>query len=145
MREDEHEITTADCWALLRSRWIGRVSLSLNALPTILPVEYCVSHDELYFCLGHYRVPRQAVANTVVGFAADVIDETAHQGWTVHVQGRSNLARSDTQTCGTHQNGQIVHVAPEIIHGQTLELCPVGYGLLTNWTQTRPRTMSPRR
>ena len=127
---DEHEISAERCWALLRSGWLGRVSLSLNALPTILPVEYCVTGNELCVCLGHYDVPKRSVANAVIGFATDGINETTHQGWTVHVHGISRLAVTDVPTCGTHQHGQIVHLAPDIIHGQTLTLCPLGHGPL---------------
>ncbi len=130
MPDREHDISAGECWALLRQGWFGRVSLSLNALPTILPVEYCVADEELGLCLGHYDVPDRSLTGAVIGFATDGIDEGTHQGWVVQVQGLARLHTTDAPACDRHDRGRIVYLTPEVIHGQTLDLCPFGQGLL---------------
>ena len=119
-------ITEAECWALLASASVGRLALSLQALPAILPVQYYLAGDRIALCLGHYPVPSQAVANTVAAFAADAIDTATSQGWAVQVLGKLAPPQSMDRPsdCGQHAGGQVIHLAPATIAGQRLHLCP---------------------
>lgn len=126
----ENAIMASACWDLLRDGWFGRVALSVDALPAILPVEYRLDRDELAICLGQYRLSQRSLNNSVVAFATDAIDTTTHIGWTVQVQGRARLVEPhDTSTdCGQHEHGQIIYLTPHTIGGQRLQLCPFGRG-----------------
>jgi hypothetical protein len=127
----EHTIPTSMCWELLRDASFGRVALSVEALPMILPVEYSLDGEELAICLGQYRLNDRTVNNAVVGFAADAIDPVTRTGWTVQVQGVARLPRQVgvPTECGQPTAGQIVHLTPQTISGQHFQLCPFGTGL----------------
>lgn len=129
----ENAIAPSMCWELLGSASVGRIALSVRALPAILPVEYYLDGADLAICLGQYRLNPRAVNNVVVAFAADAIDPATRSGWTVQVQGVARLPRTVgvPTECGHPTAGQIVHVTPETIMGQHLQLCPLTAGLLT--------------
>jgi hypothetical protein len=122
----DEPITAAECWALLASASVGRLALSLQALPAILPVQYYLDGDKIALCLGHYQVPGQAVTNTVAAFVADAIDTTTSQGWAVQVLGKVAPPQwmNGPGDCGQHAGGQVIHLAPATIAGQRLHLCP---------------------
>jgi hypothetical protein len=127
MRQNTDDpITEAECWALLASVSVGRLALSLQALPAILPVQYYLDGDRIALCLGHYPVPGQAVADTVAAFVADAIDTTTSQGWAVQVLGKMAPHRSmnGPNDCGQQAGGQVIHLAPATIAGQRLHLSP---------------------
>jgi hypothetical protein len=130
-RAEDLAISVSGCWELLRAGWFGRMGLSVDALPSILPVEYSVDGDELAVCLGQYRLSERSLNNAVIAFATDSVDPTTHKGWTVQLQGQARLlepARAGAD-CGQHEHGQIVYVTPQTIAGQRLQLCPFGAGL----------------
>jgi hypothetical protein len=125
-RADPDEMATSECWDRLKSTSLGRLGLSISALPAILPVQYYVEGDALAICLGHYTYVGRAVDNAVVAFAADAIDSTTGLGWTVQVQGRSRI-RKDLGApvdCGQPAAGQIMHVEPVTVSGHRVRLCP---------------------
>lgn len=77
MRENLQEaLTLQECWDLLRTGTarLGRVALSVEALPTILPVQYQIDGTDVAICLAHHNVPPQSVDNTIVAFGTDDID-----------------------------------------------------------------------
>jgi hypothetical protein len=45
-------ITEAECWALLAGASVGRLALSLQALPAILPVQYYLDGERIALCLA---------------------------------------------------------------------------------------------
>jgi hypothetical protein len=118
-------IPQEECWELLAGASVGRVALSIHALPAILPVQYCLDGRKLAVCLGHRELPGRSL-NAVVAFAADAIDPISRSGWSIQVQGRSSiprLSRAGTG-CGWPAAGQIVHIEPETISGCRIHLCP---------------------
>jgi hypothetical protein len=123
---DENAIPTATCWELLGHTQLGRVALSIGALPVILPVEYSVQPDALAICLNQYAVDDRNIDNVVVGFAADAIDPATRAGWTVQVQGMARLSGrpDDPADCGQPLAGRIVFLDPQTITGQRFQLCP---------------------
>jgi len=124
-------IPEPQCWELLASASVGRIALSIHALPAILPVQYYPDGRTLAVCLGHRELPERSL-NAVVAFAADAIDPQTRSGWSVQVQGRSATPRQpqiDT-ACGWPAAGQIVQIKPEIITGHRMHLCPLIDSLL---------------
>ena len=125
MNEGGGLIPEPECWELLASASVGRIALSIRALPAILPVQYYLDGRMLAVCVGHRDLPERAL-NAVVAFAADAIDPQTRSGWSVQVQGRSAIPRQlqiDTD-CGWPTAGQVVRIEPEIISGYRMQLCP---------------------
>lgn len=110
---------------------MGRLALSLSALPAILPVQYYLDGHDLAICLGHYKIPERSVNGAIVAFAADAVDSTNRTGWTVQVQGTSRIPKrlGVPTNCGRPTAGQIVHLVPATITGQRIRLCPLMPGL----------------
>ena len=132
MRQDGvAHVCEDECWALLRTASVGRLALSVRALPAILPVQYYVGESEIAVCLGFFDVPASAVTNTVVAFAADSIAPVRRCGWTVQVQGTGRLdqALADVVDCDDSVRGRIVHLTPVIITGYRAQLCPFAAAL----------------
>jgi hypothetical protein len=123
---DNDVISGVECWELVRTASVGRLVLSLHALPAILPVQYYVDGDEIAICLGHYVIPEQSVNDAIVAFGVDAIDPTSRAGWTVQVRGivRCPHTIGVPTDCGQPSAGQIVHLEPQILEGQRVQLCP---------------------
>ena len=128
------ELIPADrCWELLATVSVGRLALSVRALPVILPVQYYLDGRRLAVCLGHHQLPDRALNDVIIAFAADAIDPVTRSGWSVQVQGRSVIPRrlgADT-ACGRPAAGQIVQIEPGIISGHHMRPCPFIEALLT--------------
>jgi len=121
----EDLISEEECWELLAGTSVGRLALSVRALPVILPVQYYLDGRQLAVCLGHRQLPGRSL-NAIIAFAADAIDPTSRSGWSVQVQGRSTGPQQlgvDTD-CGQPTAGQIVHIEPVTIGGYRVHLCP---------------------
>jgi pyridoxamine 5'-phosphate oxidase-like protein len=127
MRNADFEAIPAEqCWGLLKTVSIGRLALSVRALPAILPVQYYLDGDEIAACLGFFEVPLQAVRHTVVAFAADAFDEPARTGWSVQAQGTVRLDHQlDEAACGDPTFGTIVRLTPATMSGHRVKLCPL--------------------
>jgi len=119
-------IPEPECWELLASASVGRIALSIRALPAIVPVQYYLDGRTLAVCLGHRELPERAL-NAVVAFAADAIDPQTRSGWSVQVQGRSAIPRHPRidAVCGWPAAGQVVQIKPETISGYRMHLCPL--------------------
>jgi hypothetical protein len=120
------ELDEQECWELLSFSTIGRIALSVKALPVILPVQYYLDNRTLAICLGQHEIPNASVENTVVAFAADAVDTSSQSGWSVQVQGlahrpvREGIARD----CGQPPAGRVVHIETAMVKGHRFNLCP---------------------
>ncbi len=126
MSMPEHLIPEHRCWELLATTSVGRLALSVRALPLILPVQYYLDGHRLAICLGHHEIPERSLNDVIIAFAADTIDPATRSGWSVQVQGRSVIPRRlgvDTD-CGRPTAGQVVQIEPGIISGHRMRLCP---------------------
>jgi hypothetical protein len=122
---ESDEIERAECWELLGTVSVGRLALSLAALPAILPVQFYVDGSELAICLGHFSIPERSVNDAIVAFAADrILSNTT--GWAVQVQGtsRTRLTPHLPADCGQPNAGQIVRLEPATVTGHRVRLCP---------------------
>ena len=87
---DRHGLQILDrseCMELLASKSVGRLGLTVGALPTVMPVNYRLIGDRIYFRTGSTERLRAATNCAVVAFEVDEIDEEHHNGWTVVVTG----------------------------------------------------------
>jgi len=78
-----------ECRALLASAAVGRVGLSIDALPVVLPVNFVVDGDRIVFCTSTGAKLRQALEGAVVCFEVDHVDPIYHSGWSVLATGRA--------------------------------------------------------
>lgn len=86
------EILSRDeCLALLASVPIGRIGLSLSALPVVLPVNFAVCDDNVIIRTSEGSKFSAAITNAVVALEADHYDSLGHNGWSVLVQGSSRV------------------------------------------------------
>lgn len=79
----------AECRALLAGASIGRVGLSIDALPVVLPVNFVVDGDRIVFRTGTGSKLQQALEGAVVCFEVDEVDRLYHAGWSVLATGRA--------------------------------------------------------
>jgi uncharacterized protein len=83
-------ISREECLALLRQGAIGRVAVSVGAIPEIFPVRYCLIDDAIVFRAGRDTRLHMASRQAVLAFEVDEFDIDACHGWSVLVVGRSD-------------------------------------------------------
>jgi len=84
-------LPAAECWELLSRSTLGRMALSIHALPIILPVRYVVDGATVAISIDRLGMPGAAVHNSVVAFAVDEISQVTDEGWWVQMQGVARL------------------------------------------------------
>jgi uncharacterized protein len=84
-------LSEKDCLQLLRSAAIGRLALSVRALPVVLPVTFVLLPDAILVCTGAETRFDQACDQAVVAFEVDGFDPATQTGWSVLVQGTATV------------------------------------------------------
>lgn len=87
----------AQCLALLSTAKIGRVGVSVGALPAIFPVNFVLSDGAVVFRTGPGTKLAAATDHAVVAFEADGWDPMEHHGWSVLALGRASVVDDPTQ------------------------------------------------
>ena len=72
-----------ECLALLSQAGIGRVAVSLEALPAIFPVNFCLDDRRVVFRTSCGTKLAAATNHAVVAFECDQFDPIEHSGWSV--------------------------------------------------------------
>jgi nitroimidazol reductase NimA-like FMN-containing flavoprotein (pyridoxamine 5'-phosphate oxidase superfamily) len=123
-------LTRDECLRLLGEKSVGRLGLTVGALPTVIPVNYRLIGDRVYFRTSTSERIRAATNCAVVAFEVDAIDEERHDGWTVVVTGvtepiehRDNLER--LEEIGVPQwtpadQPRLVSISTEVMAGRRL-------------------------
>jgi nitroimidazol reductase NimA-like FMN-containing flavoprotein (pyridoxamine 5'-phosphate oxidase superfamily) len=79
---------TEECMRLLAGSTVGRIALTRDALPVILPVNYAVDGHTIVVRTTEGSVLRAARAGgTVVAFEVDELDPATMSGWSVLITG----------------------------------------------------------
>ncbi len=81
------ELDVDTCLGLLSRRHFGRVALTDEHGPVILPVNYTVDRGAVVFRTAEGTKLDAAVRVEPVAFEVDEVDETARSGWSVVVRG----------------------------------------------------------
>jgi len=128
-------LTEEECRDLLCTGSVGRIAVSIGALPVIFPVNYTVVDDDIVFLTGEGLKLRAALENTVVGFEVDSLDPALDYGWSVLVVGVAREVPAEEQ----EQMGPVrvspwaggdrthmVRIHPEMISGR--RIVPPGAG-----------------
>ena len=86
-----------ECLRLLASVSVGRVGLSVRALPAVLPVNFALLDGEVVFRTVEGTKFHAAIAGRVLAFEADGYDADGLSGWSVLVQGVSRVVTEPTE------------------------------------------------
>lgn len=123
------EILSEDeCWRLLATQPIGRVGVSLGALPAIFPVNFVVDDNQVLFRTGEGVKLKAALNHTVVAFEVDQADTDTRSGWSVLVvgvadvvpPGEPNAAPIDPDTWVAGERDHLVRIRPEVLTGRRI-------------------------
>jgi nitroimidazol reductase NimA-like FMN-containing flavoprotein (pyridoxamine 5'-phosphate oxidase superfamily) len=89
--ENLRRLSDEECRALLRGSDIGRVGVSVRALPAIFPVRFTMVDDDVLFRTSRETLLARVVSDAIVAFEADAIDNDQGHGWSVLVVGRAEM------------------------------------------------------
>lgn len=122
-------LSPEECHDLLGRAGVGRVAVTIAALPAIFPVNYALLDGRIVFLTGEGTKLRAAVERAVVAFQVDHIDELRGSGWSVMAVG---LAEEITDP-------------EELGAAQRLGLRPFAGGDRSRFVRIRPEFLSGRR
>jgi hypothetical protein len=86
-------LTRAECLRRLAGTDVGRIGLSVDAMPVILPMAFAMLDDDVVIRVGWGDKLDAAVHHRVVCFEADG-SESAGGGWSVLITGRAEIIRN---------------------------------------------------
>ncbi len=124
-RSSAELLSDEECLALLECHSLGRIGLSINALPAILPVIYRVIDGAIVVDgWGSARIG-DALLQSVVAFEVDEVRDEKGCGWSVLVIGVASPFSEDTELSSTtgdfNPHGSFV-IRPDIISGRRVLL-----------------------
>ena len=76
-----------ECQYLLGTQVLGRIGVTVDALPVVLPVNYQLFDGELVFQTERDTRLANATHNTVVAFEVDHVESGGHGSWSVAITG----------------------------------------------------------
>lgn len=84
------ELSRVECFRLLERVELGRVGVSIDALPVILPVFITALDDSIVFrTVAGSRLPAASLG-AIVAVEADSFDAASGRGWSVLVRGAAH-------------------------------------------------------
>jgi nitroimidazol reductase NimA-like FMN-containing flavoprotein (pyridoxamine 5'-phosphate oxidase superfamily) len=125
------ELEREECLRLLAKVPVGRIVHTRQALPAVLPVNFCLDDDGAVLLRTSAASELvRAIDGAVVAFEADEVDAVAHSGWSVVVTGpaivvtdpaeRERLARTGPRSWVPAPEEVFVRVEPELVTGREL-------------------------
>jgi nitroimidazol reductase NimA-like FMN-containing flavoprotein (pyridoxamine 5'-phosphate oxidase superfamily) len=122
-------LSPEQCHDLLRRSTVGRVAVTVAALPAIFPVNYAVLEGQIVFRTGEGTKLRAALERAVVAFQIDHIDEPTASGWSVMAVGRADRMTDPD----------------DIVAAERLGLLPFAAGQRSDFVTIHPEFISGRR
>jgi uncharacterized protein len=123
-------LSDAECLELFTRTKVGRVVISMGALPAALPVNYRLIDGKIFFFTGQGMKLHAALQNSVVGFEVDSIDEDAETGWSVLAVGHASEVKDAVTVAAIQGAGlrpwaagdrsRLISVVPQVISGRRL-------------------------
>jgi nitroimidazol reductase NimA-like FMN-containing flavoprotein (pyridoxamine 5'-phosphate oxidase superfamily) len=132
MRVDPHmhQLSRRESLTLLGAARLGRVAVSVDALPVVLPVFFTMVDDHIVFRTQPGTKLDGAVKGTIVAVEADGLDEQTGEGWSVLVRGQARevtdgglAERAREQLGTTWLNGggeHLIEVTTDLVTGRRL-------------------------
>lgn len=90
-------LSEQECHALLAANHVGRVLVSLDAMPAAFPVNFCIVGQDIVFRTAPGTKLSAAVEHTVLGFEVDDIDFVHRSGWSVLAVGMSRVVTDEDE------------------------------------------------
>jgi uncharacterized protein len=124
------ELSVSACREKLKTATVGRLGVSIDALPVVLPIDFAVDGNSIVFRTDPGTKLSAAMNEAVVAFEVDDYDPVAQRGWSVLVQGvarqiraqsRLDRARSLSLRGGGRAGDAYIEVQMEIVTGRYLE------------------------
>lgn len=119
-----------ECLVGLGSQRIGRIALSVGALPAVLPVYYVVDDTAVVFRTRAGSVLDRHCRNTVVAFEVDSHDAPRREGWSVMLVGTANVLGgmseglerlvSDLDAIGAPEGDVVIRIEAGSLTGRAL-------------------------
>lgn len=123
-------LPTAECLRRLRQGGVGRVAVTVKALPAIFPVNYAVVDGDIVFRSNRGSKLTAAASQAVIAFEADQTEAMGHTGWSVLVVGQAHvvsdpdeietLDRLPLRPWASAVDDQYVRVVAGVISGREL-------------------------
>jgi uncharacterized protein len=120
----------SECLRLLAQHSVGRVAVTIDAIPAVLPVNYCMLDSFVLFRTGTGSKLNAAVNHAVVAFEVDDVDRIYHQGWSVLVVGVAEEVRDPVllrraeklplEPWAPGQRDHLVCLRPEMVSGRRI-------------------------
>lgn len=85
------ELSEQECLELLKQKYVGRIGITVSALPVILPVNYKMIDKDIIIRTDPGAKLSNARRREIVAFEVDGIDTTYHTGWSVLIQGYAEV------------------------------------------------------
>lgn len=118
-----------DCYLRLRETRLGRVALSIGALPAVFPVHYAMLGPDPVFRTDRGTKLTAAAASNVICLEIDSADPLDHTGWSVMVTGPSEVLTDPTDLARASalplqpwvgQGDAFVRVRAELVTGREI-------------------------
>ncbi|SNX56058.1 nitroimidazol reductase NimA-like FMN-containing flavoprotein (pyridoxamine 5'-phosphate oxidase superfamily) [Streptomyces sp. TLI_55] len=125
------ELERQECLRLLAEVPMGRIVHTRQALPAVLPVNFCLDGDGavLLRTAAASELVR-AIDGAVVAFEADQVDAGTHSGWSVVVTGAASVVRDPAEHDRLTRTGPrswvpspdevFVRIEPDLVTGRAL-------------------------
>lgn len=123
-------LTEEEARALLATGEIGRVGITIGAMPAIFPVNYRVVDGSIVFRTAPGSKMAAAAAGAVVAFEVDDYQVADRKGWSVLIVGRSEvvhdldvafkLLEKHVEPLADGRRTNIVRISPEFISGRRI-------------------------
>jgi hypothetical protein len=125
-------LAVEECLHLLGTRAIGRVLVSVQALPAAFPVNFALLGDDVVVRTNSGTKLDAAMRSAVVGFEVDEIDPVDHTGWSVLVVGPAQevvdpaelaaVDRLPLRPWGPVEPDHVMRIRSELVSGRRLSL-----------------------
>jgi uncharacterized protein len=123
-------VSKEGCLALLRQATMGRVAVTVGAIPEIFPVNFCLIDDAIVFRTGPGTKLYAASRRAIVAFEVDEFDVDDRHGWSVLVVGPSEeVTQPDEITKARRQladgwvpgdRDHVLRIAPHRVSGRRI-------------------------
>ena len=123
-------LSEEECRELLALEHVGRVGVTMQGLPVIVPVNYALVDGDIVFRTSPGTRLQAATQRAVIAFEVDSHDTKDGPGWSVLVIGRSSNVTDDGEHAELEQRAimswpgvahtRYVRIRPEVISGQRI-------------------------
>jgi nitroimidazol reductase NimA-like FMN-containing flavoprotein (pyridoxamine 5'-phosphate oxidase superfamily) len=134
-RNGLYVLTRDECMRLMRDATLGRVGITVDALPVILPVNFRLLGERIVFRTSPGTKLDAATRNAIVAFEVDEIEPASHSGWSVVVVGTARevsdpddveeLALANIPRWAPATSERVVEVSTELVTGRRIGPAPI--------------------